>query len=38
MFNEATLHEYPALIVAFTGIPAKEFWDMLDKMVTVSAF
>jgi hypothetical protein len=38
MFNEATLHKYPALIGAFTGIPAKEFWDMLDKMVTVSAF
>src|SRR5674476_133397 len=32
MFNEATLHKYPALIGAFTGIPAKEFWDMLDKM------
>ena len=32
MFNEATLHKYPALIGAFTGIPAQEFWDMLDKM------
>ena len=32
MFNEATLHKYPALIGAFTGIPAEEFWDMLDKM------
>ena len=29
MFNEATLHKYPALIGAFTGIPAKEFWDCL---------
>ena len=32
MFNVATLHKYPALIGAFTGIPAKEFWDTLDKM------
>ena len=32
MFNEAKLHKYPALIAAFTGIPAEEFWDMLDKM------
>jgi hypothetical protein len=32
MFTEATLHKYPALIRAFTGIPAEEFWDMLEKM------
>jgi len=32
MFNVATLHKYQALIGAFTGIPAKEFWDTLDKM------
>jgi hypothetical protein len=32
VFNEATLHKYPALIRAFTGIPAEEFWDMLEKM------
>ena len=32
MFNEATLHKHPSLIPAFTGIPAEEFWDMVEKM------
>jgi hypothetical protein len=32
MFTEAKLHKYPALIHAFTGIPAEEFWDMIAKM------
>ncbi|MFU8787944.1 MAG: transposase family protein [Methylobacter sp.] len=32
MFNEETLHKYPALIRAFTGIQAEKFWDMLEKM------
>ncbi len=31
MFNEATLHKYPALIRAFTGIPSEEFWDMVEE-------
>ena len=26
MFTEAKLHKHPALIPAFTGIPAEEFW------------
>jgi hypothetical protein len=32
MFTEAKLHKHPALIPAFTGIPAEEFWDMVEKM------
>jgi hypothetical protein len=32
MFTEAKLHKHPALILAFTGIPAEEFWDMVGKM------
>jgi len=32
MFNEETLHKYPALIRAFTGIQAEKFWDILEKM------
>ncbi len=34
MFTEAKLHKHPALIHAFTGIPAEEFWDMIAKMET----
>lgn len=32
MFTEEKLHKYPALIRAFTGVPAEEFWDMIEKM------
>jgi len=32
MFTETTLHKCPELIRAFTGIPAEEFWDILEKM------
>ncbi|MEY3288191.1 MAG: hypothetical protein RLZZ419_433, partial [Pseudomonadota bacterium] len=32
MFTEAKSHKHPALIRAFTGIPAEEFWDMVEKM------
>lgn len=34
MFTELMLHKNPALIVAFTGIPAEEFWVMLEQMET----
>lgn len=32
MFTESMLRKHPALIRAFTGIPAKQFWVMLEKM------
>jgi len=32
MFTEPMLHKNPALIMAFTGIPADDFWFMLEKM------
>ncbi|KJV04952.1 transposase family protein [Methylocucumis oryzae] len=32
MFTESMLRKHPALVRAFTGIPAEEFWDMLEKM------
>lgn len=32
MFTEQRLRKYPALIRAFTGIPAEDFWAMLEKM------
>ena len=32
MFTEEKLHKYPALIRAFTGVPAEEFWGMIEKM------
>ena len=32
MFTEEKLHKYPALIRDFTGVPAEEFWDMIEKM------
>lgn len=32
MFTERILHKHPALICAFTGIRANEFWNMLEKM------
>lgn len=32
MFTEPMLHKNPVLIVAFTGIPADDFWIMLDKI------
>ena len=34
MFTERILHKHPALIRAFTGIRAEEFWAMLEKMNT----
>ena len=34
MFTEPMLHKNPALIVAFTGIPAHEFWIMIEQMET----
>ena len=34
MFTERILHKHPALIHAFTGIRAEEFWAMLEKMNT----
>jgi hypothetical protein len=32
MFTELMLRQHPALIRAFTGIPAEAFWEMLEKM------
>jgi hypothetical protein len=32
MFTESMLRKHPVLVRAFTGIPAKEFWEMLGKM------
>jgi len=32
MFTEQMLRKNPALIKAFTGIPGKEFWPMLEQM------
>lgn len=32
MFTESMLRKHPALVRAFTGIPAKEFWEMIEKM------
>lgn len=32
MFTESMLRKHSALVCAFTGIPAEEFWDMLKKM------
>ncbi|POZ51285.1 hypothetical protein [Methylovulum psychrotolerans] len=32
MFTEPMLRQHPALIRAFTGIPAEAFWEMLEKM------
>ena len=32
MFTEEKLRKYPALIRAFTGVPAEEFWGMIEKM------
>lgn len=32
MFTESMLRKHPALVRAFTGIPAEEFWGMLGKM------
>jgi hypothetical protein len=32
MFTEAMLRKHPALVHAFTGIPAEAFWGMLEKM------
>ena len=32
MFTELMLRQQPALIRAFTGIPAEAFWEMLEKM------
>jgi len=34
MFTESMLRKHPALVRAFTGIPADVFWDMLEKMET----
>ena len=32
MFTEKELHKNPALIKAFTGMPADLFWEMIKKM------
>jgi hypothetical protein len=34
MFTEKMLRKNPALVKAFTGIPADEFWAMLRQMET----
>ena len=34
MFTESMLRKHPALVRAFTGIPAEEFWEMLEKIET----
>jgi hypothetical protein len=32
MFTEQRLRNHPALVKALTGIPADEFWKMLEQM------
>src|SRR5664280_1763664 len=34
MFTEPMLRKNPALLPAFTGLPADEFWSMLEQMET----
>src|SRR2546427_5515753 len=32
MFTESSLRQHPAVIKAFTGLPAAAFWDLLEKI------
>ena len=32
MFTEKSLRDYPFLVKAFTGIPAKAFWELVQKV------
>lgn len=32
MFTESSLREHPAVIKAFTGLPAEAFWDLIEKI------
>jgi hypothetical protein len=32
MFTEESLRQYPEVVKAFTGIPAKTFWEMISAM------
>lgn len=32
MFTEQSLHDQPALVKAFTGVPAEEFWTLIQQM------
>ena len=34
MFTEQMLRNHPALVKALTGIPADEFWKMLEEIRT----
>src|SRR5712692_7795057 len=32
MFTESSLRQHPAVIKAFTGLPAAAFWDLIEKI------
>ena len=32
MFTESSLREHPAVIKAFTGLPAEAFWDLIEAI------
>jgi hypothetical protein len=32
MFTESSLRQHPAVIKAFTGLPAEAFWDLIEKI------
>ncbi len=32
MFTEQSLRDYPSLVKAFTGVPAEQFWDVVQQM------
>lgn len=32
MFTESSLRQHPAVIKAFTGLPAEAFWDLIEKV------
>ena len=32
MFTASSLRQHPAVIKAFTGIPAVAFWDLIEKI------
>src|SRR3989475_1161926 len=32
VFTESSLRQHPAVIKAFTGLPAEAFWDLIEKI------